>query len=65
VGIPTVRRKGEMLADRSNVQLIRINLRDPDCPAGAISIPGQALDVIRVIDDILDRPPAQPGSGSR
>ena len=54
--IPTVRWRGEMLARRANVRLVRINLRDPESPAGAISIQGRALDITRVIDGIFEAP---------
>ena len=51
--IPIVRHEGEMLARRTNVRLVRINLYEPESPAGVISIPGPALDTTRIINEIL------------
>ncbi|HEX8235737.1 MAG TPA: Sir2 family NAD-dependent protein deacetylase [Abditibacteriaceae bacterium] len=59
--IPTVRRAGETLQNHFRAQLVRINKRDADGPAGTISIgddehenttPG-ALDALRLIENAL------------
>lgn len=62
--VPTVRCRGEILACRANVRLMRINLHDPEGPKGIISLPGRALDITRVIDGILGAA-ASTGSGPR
>ncbi|HEY5624494.1 MAG TPA: hypothetical protein VIV14_12100 [Gammaproteobacteria bacterium] len=43
---------------------MRINLHDPEGPEGIISLPGRALEITRVIDDILGAA-ASTGSGPR
>ena len=47
--IPTVRRTSERTATAMKAPLIRINLREPEVPAGQIGIAGGALEVLRRI----------------
>ena len=49
-GVPTVRAFGESLAARLPARLIRINLREPDAPRGAISIAAGAAVALATID---------------
>jgi hypothetical protein len=49
--VPTVRITCEEIARRSRGTLIRINPREPDVPAGHLSLPGGALDALRAIDE--------------
>ncbi len=58
-GIPTVRRFSEQVAGALGATLIRVNPREPDVPAGHVSLPMGALEAIRAIDDRL------PGSGGQ
>jgi len=53
VELPTVRRTGEELAARTNVQLIRINSLDPQTPGNGVSLPGRAREILRTIDDLV------------
>jgi NAD-dependent SIR2 family protein deacetylase len=48
--VPTVRITCEEIARRSRGTLIRINPREPDVPAGHLSLPGGALDALRAMD---------------
>ena len=48
--VPTVRITCEEIARRSRGTLIRINPREPDAPAGHLSLPGGALDALQAID---------------
>jgi NAD-dependent SIR2 family protein deacetylase len=50
VAVPTVRYQGERLAQARNARLIRINPRDPEVPAGEISLPMGAVESLREID---------------
>jgi NAD-dependent SIR2 family protein deacetylase len=47
--VPTVRITCEDIARRCRGTLIRINLREPDVPAGHLSLPRGALDALRAI----------------
>jgi len=49
-GVPTVRSFGESLAARLPARLIRINLREPEAPRGAISIAAPASAALDAID---------------
>jgi NAD-dependent SIR2 family protein deacetylase len=51
--VPTVRLLGEALARRTTATLIRINLREPEAPSGAIAIAAGARDAIDAIDQCL------------
>jgi hypothetical protein len=53
--IPSVRHFSEMLA-RAGASLVRINVREPEVPAGGIGLPMGALEALREIDRAL--PPA-------
>jgi NAD-dependent SIR2 family protein deacetylase len=48
--IPTVRRTCEDVVRQLGGNLVRINPREPDVPAGHISLPIGALDALRAID---------------
>ena len=48
--IPTVRRFCEGLASKSGATLIRINVREPEVPAGQVGLAKSALDALRSID---------------
>jgi NAD-dependent SIR2 family protein deacetylase len=48
--VPTVRITCEEIARRCRGTLIRINPREPDVPAGHLSLPRGALDALRTID---------------
>lgn len=50
--LPTIRRIGEQLADRHGATLVRINPREPQGPAGTISIADGARDTLRAIDEV-------------
>lgn len=52
--VPTVRSFSEGLA-RAGATLVRINVREPEVPAGGIGIPMKALDALRAIDAALPR----------
>jgi NAD-dependent SIR2 family protein deacetylase len=51
--IPTVRRFCEQLTRGADATLIRINVREPEVPAGQIGIPMGALEALRAIDERL------------
>lgn len=51
--IPSVRMFSERLARAGNGTLVRINVREPEVPAGAIGLPMGALDALRAIDRAL------------
>ena len=51
--VPTVRSQCERVAAALGGTLIRINPREPRGPAGSISIPADALESLRAIDDRL------------
>ncbi|WP_337176561.1 Sir2 family NAD-dependent protein deacetylase [Paludisphaera sp.] len=53
--VPTVRHFCERLATSPAATLIRVNPREPEGPAGSISIPKGALEAIRAIDLKLDK----------
>jgi NAD-dependent SIR2 family protein deacetylase len=53
VGVPTVRYQSEQLCRAKKARLVRINPRDPEVPAGEISLPMGALEGVRQIDAIL------------
>jgi NAD-dependent SIR2 family protein deacetylase len=55
MAVPTVRWQCERVAGASGGTLIRINPREPDGPAGTISIPAGALDALQAIDRQLER----------
>lgn len=48
--IPTVRYFSENAVDRFNGKLIRINVRDPEVPAGHVGLPTGALEAVQKID---------------
>jgi hypothetical protein len=48
--VPTVRLLGEALAGRRAATLIRINVREPDAPNGAIAIASGALEALSAIE---------------
>jgi hypothetical protein len=48
--IPTVRHACEDAARRHGGTLIRINLREPEVPAGQVSLPMGALDALVALD---------------
>ena len=48
--IPTVRNACEEITRHHDATLIRINPRDPEVPAGQISLPLGALDALRALD---------------
>lgn len=48
--VPTVRRTCEAVVARFGASLIRINPREPEGPAGTISIAASALEVLRALD---------------
>jgi hypothetical protein len=51
--IPTVRVTCESIARRIGGTLVRINPREPDVPAGHVSLPMGALRALRALDDRL------------
>ncbi|WP_165227112.1 SIR2 family NAD-dependent protein deacylase [Aquisphaera insulae] len=51
--IPTVRHTCEYVARRNSDTLIRINVREPEVPAGGISLAMGALEALRAIDQRL------------
>ena len=51
--VPTIRIMSEDFLDRPGGTLIRINPREPDVPAGHISLPMGALDALRAIKQRL------------
>jgi NAD-dependent SIR2 family protein deacetylase len=57
--IPTVRRLCEQVARTHRGTLIRLNVRDPEVPAGQIGLACGALDGLRTIDELM-----QTGAGS-
>lgn len=50
LAVPTVRLFSERLARAARCRLIRINLREPEAPAGQIELPMGALDALRALD---------------
>jgi hypothetical protein len=48
--VPTVRAFGESLVRRLGARLIRINVREPQVPAGEIAIAEGALPALTAID---------------
>lgn len=54
--IPTVRRTSEVLADRLDGALVRVNVREPEAPPGAIGISAGALEALRAIDERVAAP---------
>jgi NAD-dependent SIR2 family protein deacetylase len=52
-GVPTVRMFGERVSARPGVTLIRINVREPEVPAGHIGIPSGALSALSAIDELI------------
>jgi hypothetical protein len=57
--IPSVRRFCERVAAATKGTLIRINVREPQVPAGGISLPMKALEALSGIAEELER-----GSGA-
>jgi NAD-dependent SIR2 family protein deacetylase len=55
--IPTVRITCERMARQFRGTLVRINPREPDVPAGHLSLPMPALAALRALDARLDAPP--------
>jgi len=53
--VPTVRSTCERVARLCGGTLVRINPREPDVPAGHISLPIGALAALRLVDDSLAR----------
>jgi NAD-dependent SIR2 family protein deacetylase len=53
--VPTVRRTCEEITRRHSGTLIRINTREPEVPAGQISLPMSALEALKAIDERLTR----------
>jgi NAD-dependent SIR2 family protein deacetylase len=53
--IPSVRRFCEYSASEPGGSLIRINVREPQVPAGGISLPLKALEALRGISEELER----------
>jgi NAD-dependent SIR2 family protein deacetylase len=51
--IPTVRLESERICKRAGGRLIRINVREPNAPAGQISIASPAAEALRMIDKCL------------
>lgn len=51
--IPTVRRLCEQVAKTHRGRLVRVNVREPQVPAGAIGLAGGALAALRAIDALL------------
>ena len=51
--IPTVRCFSENAVGQSGARLVRINVREPEAPAGQIGLPMKALDALRRIDEQL------------
>jgi len=49
-GVPTVRMTSERLSRALRATLIRINVREPNVPAGQISLPMGAREALRAID---------------
>jgi len=58
--VATIRATGEALAHRMRATLIRINPRQPDAPAGALSLPLPAAEALARIERLLT--PAPPRS---
>lgn len=53
--IPTIRWLGERMLKSRGAKLIRINIRDPEVPAGQISIPLGAREALERINESLSR----------
>ena len=53
--IPTVRLTCEEIAERYGGTLIRINTREPEVPAGHVSIPLGALAALEAIDERIEQ----------
>jgi NAD-dependent SIR2 family protein deacetylase len=54
LAIPTVRRFSEILVGTGHATLVRINPREPDVPAGNVSLPMGALAALQEIDRRLN-----------
>ncbi len=52
-GVPTVRMTGERMASSPGTTLIRINVREPEVPAGHVGIAQGALAALTAIDGLL------------
>jgi hypothetical protein len=48
--VPTVRVTCQNIARRKRGMLLRINPREPDVPAGHVSLPMRALSALRALD---------------
>ncbi len=55
--IPSVRNFCERVAAGGRGTLIRINVREPQVPAGGISLPLRALEALRGISEEMPRDP--------
>lgn len=55
--VPTVRLTSEHIARRTGATLVRINPREPDTPAGGISLPVPALAALEALDRRLAAAP--------
>jgi hypothetical protein len=53
-----VRATGETLARRVGATLVRINVREPAAPPGAVVLPASAREALAAIDDALAAPGA-------
>jgi len=51
--VPTVRITCQNIARQHGGTLVRINTREPDVPAGHVSLPLRALDALRALDTVL------------
>jgi hypothetical protein len=52
-GVPTVRHLCEYLVRTFDARLLRVNVREPQGPAGAIGLAMGALDALRASDERL------------
>jgi hypothetical protein len=52
-GVPTIRRTCEQLARARRALLIRINPREPQAPAGALSLAAGSLEALTAIERAL------------
>jgi hypothetical protein len=52
-GVPTVRMHSERLARRPGATLVRLNVREPDVPAGQVGLPLGAAEALRRIDSLV------------
>ncbi len=53
-GVPTVRMTSEHIASRAGAKLIRINIREPEAPAGHIGLAMGALEALEVLKRIYE-----------